>query len=96
MKFNLDWGVFESLFNNESAVEDVEADYVIPGLGSFNLKFFDATFFVHGISFFRPFIRGFIVLLLLIYNIHHGLKLFGGDSGASSEGSASGSGGKAK
>lgn len=81
MKFSFDTDFFESLFQGESAVEDTTVDYAIPGVGSFNLKVFDSKYFVQGITYFRPFIRGFIVLLLALYNIKQLIGFFGYDAG---------------
>lgn len=81
MKFNIDTGVFETLFSNESVVEDTYVDYTIPGVGAFHLKVFDSSFFVDGVTFFRPFIRGFIVLLLFLFHVKQVIGFFGYDSG---------------
>lgn len=81
MKFSVDTSFFQSIFQGESAVEDTTVDYTIPGVGSFNLKVFDSKYFVQGITYFRPFIRGFIVLLLALYNIKQLIGFFGYDAG---------------
>lgn len=81
MKFGFETGFFEYLFQGESAVEDVNGSYTIPGVGSFNLTFLDATWIVEGVTYFRPFIRGFLVLLMMLYHIRQLLGFFGYDAG---------------
>lgn len=56
-------------------------DYDIPYVGEFKLKVFDAKFFVDGVEFFRPFIRGFLVLLMFLYHVRQLIGFFGYDSG---------------
>lgn len=81
MKFGIDTGFFESLFQGESAVDDVEGNYNIPGVGSFNLTFLDSSYLVQGVTYFRPFIRGFLVLLMALYHIKQLLGFFGYNAG---------------
>lgn len=81
LKFGFDASAFKSLFQGEHAVEDVYTDYSIPGVGAFRLKLLDASFLVDGVTFFRPFIRGFLVLLMLLYHIKQVISFFGYDSG---------------
>lgn len=81
MKFGIDTGFFESLFQGESAVEDVEGNYTIPGVGAFNLTFLDASWIVQGVTYFRPFIRGFLVLLMMLYHIRQLIGFFGYNAG---------------
>ena len=81
MKFGIDTSFFESLFDSESAVSDTYVDYSIPGVGSFNLKVFDAKYLVEGVTFFRPFIRGFLVLLMFLFHVKQLIGFFGYDAG---------------
>lgn len=81
MKFNFDTTVFESLFQGESAVTDKYVDYNIPGVGAFHLKVFDSKYLIDGVTFFRPFIRGFLVLLMFLYNVRQLIGFFGYDAG---------------
>lgn len=81
MKFNYDTSAFESLFNASSPVEDKKENYNIYGLGSFNLTFFDSDPLKKGVEFFRPIIRGFLVLLMLFYNVKMMLSFIRQDSG---------------
>lgn len=80
-KFSIDTSVFETLFTTEKPVEDTYVDINIPGVGDFNLKVFDASFLQDGVNYFRPIIRGFLVLMLLLYNIKQLIGFFGYDSG---------------
>lgn len=81
MKFGVDTGFFENLFRGESAVEDVKGNYTIPGVGSFNLTFLDTRFFVQGVTYFRPFIRGFFVLLIALFHVKQLIGFFGYNAG---------------
>lgn len=81
MKFNLDTSAFENLFQGEEPVSDVYVDYGISGVGNFNLKVFDTSFLAQGISYFRPIIRGFLVLMMLLYHVKQLIGFFGYDSG---------------
>ena len=69
------------IFDNERPVEDVKEDYAIPGVGSFNLTFLDVSFFRDGVAYFRPLIRGFLVLLMIFYHIKQLVGFFGYDAG---------------
>lgn len=81
MKFSFNTEFFENLFQAEKPVEDIEMDYNISGVGDFKLKVLDTSFFVQGVTYFRPFIRGFLVLLMLLYHIRQLIGFFGYDAG---------------
>lgn len=84
-EMKMKWGFSDSfmhgLFDNETAVTDIKSDYTIPGVGSFKLTMFDSSFFVQGITYFRPFIRGFLVLMMMLYHIKQLIGFFGYDAG---------------
>lgn len=65
----------------EEAIPDAEGKYYIPGVGEFNFVFFDTRFLRRGIEFFRPIIRGFIVLLLVFYNFREIMSFINQDPG---------------
>ena len=65
----------------EQAIEDEKSDYYINGVGTLNLTFFDTSFLKRGIEYFRPIIRGFIVLLLVFFNYKQVLTFIGQDPG---------------
>lgn len=75
-QFGIHFDTYDRLFDTEIAPEDVVEDYNIPGIGTFKLKFLDTSYLINGVAFFRPFIRGFLVLLLLFYNWKQALTLF--------------------
>lgn len=81
LRFNFDTSFFENLFTSESPVTDQYADYNIPGVGNFKLKMLDVTYLIDGISYFRPFIRGFLVFLMALYHIRQLVGFFGYDAG---------------
>lgn len=60
-------------------ITDTKGSYSIAGVGTFNLTFLDTSFLKKGIEYFRPLLRGFIVLLLLLYNYKQILTLIGQD-----------------
>lgn len=80
-RFGIDTGMFEGLFSSEKPVEDIYVDYSLFGIGNFHLKVFDTSFFVDGVTYFRPFIRGFLVLMMLLYHVKQCISFFGYDSG---------------
>lgn len=81
LKFGIDTSSFEHLFENEQVIDDVYMDYNISGVGSFNLKVFDTGFFKDGVNYFRPFIRGFLVLMILFFHVKQVIGFFGYDAG---------------
>lgn len=80
-KFGFETDFFNQVLTGEAPVTDIEGDYNIPGVGNMNLTFFDSSFFVKGVEFFRPFIRGFLVLLLAFFNIKMILGFIRQDAG---------------
>lgn len=81
MRFGINTDVFRDIFQGEQPVEDVKGDYQISGVGTFNLTFLDTSFFREGITYFRPLVRGFLVLLMVLYNIRQAIGFFGYDAG---------------
>lgn len=81
MKFSFDTEFFKNLFTDGQPVTDIEGDYYISGVGNFHLTFFDTKYFVQGVEYFRPFIRGFLVLLMALYNIKMVLGFVRQDAG---------------
>ena len=81
MKFNLDVSAFENLFQGEAPVSDTYTDYEIPNVGEFHLKVFDSSFLSQGVAYFRPIIRGFLVLMMLLFHVKQLIGFFGYDSG---------------
>ena len=81
VKFNFDTDFFTGLFNTETPVEDITTQYHIHGVGNFNLKLLDTKYFVQGVEFFRPFIRGVLVLFMGFYNVRMGLSFIRQDAG---------------
>lgn len=81
MKFSFDTSFFENLFDGEQPVTDTYMDYDIAGVGSFKLKVFDAKFLVDGVTYFRPFIRGFLVLMMFLFHVKQLIGFFGYDAG---------------
>lgn len=81
--FNLDIDSVTGLFDSmtEQPVTDIKGDYNIPGLGIMNITFLKADYLQQGVDYFRPFIRGFIVFLLLLYNYYQGLTFIGQEPG---------------
>ena len=80
-RFGFDTSFWDSLFDSESAVQDVYVDYNFFGLGNMRLKVFDASALHKAVEVFRPIIRGFIVLLLAFYNVKAVLGFVRQDAG---------------
>lgn len=76
-----DFSAFYNLFDAERPVEDIKENYKIPGVGTFNFTFLDTSFLKDGVAYFRPFIRGFIILLCFFFNIRQLVGFFGYSSG---------------
>lgn len=74
--YNLD-----NLFDTSAKPTDVTADYTIHGLSTMTLPFANYKYLADGVNFFRPFIRGLIVLLLFIFNVRQLMSLFGLSTG---------------
>lgn len=79
-KLGVDVYDLDSLFITSSAPEDIEASYSV-GLFSYSGKFVDFTWFIYAVERLRGYIRGFLVLLLLIFNVRQALSMFGLSSG---------------
>lgn len=60
----------------ETQITDQKGIINIAGF-DFNVTFLDVTYIVKAVSTFRPYIRGFIVLLMIFYNINQFLTLIG-------------------
>lgn len=80
-KFDFSSYDLNDLFQLEKEVDDVNASIPIGNLGNFNVKILDSSYLKQGVSYFRPFIRGFIVLLCVFFNITQAMALFGLNSG---------------
>lgn len=70
-----------NLFQIEKPIEDIEAEYNIVGVGTVKGKIFNTEYLVKGVNYFRPYIRGFLMLLIALYNIRQAMSMFGLDSG---------------
>lgn len=81
----------DSLFSASSAPDDIEGSYSVGGF-SYTGKFVDFKFLIEAVETLRPFIRGFIVLLLFFYNIRQALGMFGLHSGEIASASKGGDG----
>lgn len=92
MKFNFNTDFFQNVLTDGAPVEDVNKDYHIHGVGTMNLKFFDSSFLYDGVEYFRPFIRGFLVLLMAFYNVKQVLSFIRQDAGVVTGKMASGKG----
>ena len=85
-KFGFQQFHLDSLFGSSSTPENIESNYSISGVGSFKLTFFNTEYLIKGVNYFRPFIRGFMVLLILFYNFKNFLSFIGHDISISNEG----------
>lgn len=65
-----------NLFGTETEVGDITGTINIGGF-EFNTSFFDSSVFIKGVNTFRPAVRGFVVFLLILYNINQFLHFIG-------------------
>ena len=65
-----------NLFGTETEVGDITSTINIGGF-EFNTSFFDSSVFIKGVNTFRPAVRGFVVFLLILYNINQFLHFIG-------------------
>lgn len=80
-KFGFQEFDLNNIASSSATPTDIAKAYTINGLGTMNLKFFDTKYLIQGVEFFRPFIRGFIVLLLIFYNAKMFLGFIGHNVG---------------
>lgn len=80
-KLGLSFDTLNELKNSltELPASDIEENYNIYGVGTLKLKFLDTTYLAQGVERFRPVIRGFVVLLLVLYNYYQVLSFLGQD-----------------
>lgn len=67
-QLGVQFNTLDRLYEREAAPEDVNIDYNLPGVGVLNLKILDTDFLIDGVAMMRPYIRGFMVLLLVLFN----------------------------
>ena len=72
--FGVDSYDISDIFGTETEIADQQATISVGGY-EFNLTVFNVKYLVRAISTFRPVIRGFIVFLLILYNINQLLAL---------------------
>ena len=80
-QLGMDFTVLDRLFDRELAPEDVTEEYERTGVGTLKLKFFDSDYLIKGVAYFRPYIRGFIVLLLVLFSWQQIMSFIGQDPG---------------
>lgn len=82
-QLGVQFNTLDRLFGREVAPEDVTHNYTFygTGLGTLSLKFFDSDYLIKGVALMRPYIRGFIVLLLVLFHWRQVLTLIGQDPG---------------
>ena len=56
-------------------------EYAIPGIGKFKLTVLNAEYLQQGVAYFRPIIRGFLVLLMFLFHVKQLISFFGYDAG---------------
>lgn len=82
-KFGLDSveDSFTGIFDNERPMTDIQGTLNLPGIGSIRGTFFDASFFVDGVEYFRPILRGFMIFYIVLFNIRKALAFTGQEDG---------------
>lgn len=72
--FGVDSYDISNIFGTETEIADQQATISVGGY-EFTLTVFNVKYLVRAISTFRPVIRGFIIFLLILYNINQFLAL---------------------
>lgn len=90
-KIGIDVFDLDSLFSVSSAPDNIDGQYDM-GLVFYSGTFVDFRFLIEAVDRFRPVIRGFIVLLLLFFNVRQALGMFGLHSGEIASASKGGNG----
>lgn len=86
-KFGFDTSFFMDLFASPQAIDDdvplkhVIIPYKLPNVGWMSVNVFDPTYLIKGVEYFRPYIRGFIALLIMLFHINHILSFIRQDAG---------------
>lgn len=78
-QLGVQFNTLDRLFDREVAPEDVTGDYYLTGVGNLSLKFFDSSLLITGVAMMRPYIRGFLVLLLFLFVWRQTLSFIGQD-----------------
>ena len=66
----------DSLFSNSKEPDDIVAVYTV-GSKNIEMTFVAWYYLKNAVEYFRPFIRGFIILMLIFYNLRQFASLFG-------------------
>lgn len=74
--FGIDSYDISSIFGTETEITDQQSTISIFGY-DFSFTFLDVSFIVKAVTTFRPIIRGFIVFMLILYNINKFLRFIG-------------------
>lgn len=80
VKAGIDLYDLDELFQSSTAPTDIVTTYD-GGLWQYTGKFVDMKWLVQGVEVFRPYIRGFLVLLLVFFHVRQALSIFGLSSG---------------
>lgn len=80
-QLGVQFNTLDRLFDREVAPEDVNGEYNLPGVGKLQVKYFDSDFLISGIALMRPYIRGFLVVLLIMFVWRQVMTLIGQDPG---------------
>lgn len=81
LRFGFQADFLKDFFSQEQTLEDAKVDYNISGVGTFNLTIFNSYYLKMGIIHMRPYIRGFVVLLIFFFNVKMTLGFIRQDAG---------------
>ena len=74
--FGIDYDDIGDAFGEASSDLDLSTTFNLYGLSSFNAKYFDSTYLVEIMDDLNPYIRAFLVILLIFYNLKQFMTLF--------------------
>lgn len=81
LRFGFQADFLKDFFNHEQTLEDTKVDYNINGVGTLKLTIFDSSYLKQGIIYFRPYIRGFLVLMMFFFSVKMTLSFIRQDAG---------------
>ena len=63
------------VFSSEEAPGNITKQYYIPGLKTFSFTFVDYKYLISAVDFFRPLIRAFLYILLILFHVSQIMSL---------------------
>lgn len=68
---------FINMFKGERFIEDIHVGLSLPYIGSFNFKIIEAKYVNDGVQYFRSILRGWVILMMLLYHLNELFSFIG-------------------